>query len=178
MFILVVGGAASGKSEYAENLCMRMGESESKLYVATMEPYGKEAKERILRHREMRREKSFDTLEKYRKLKEGTDEAAGYKTILVECLATLLANELFTDEAYYDNIVEGIDALGAISTNLILITSKIFSDGRLYDEGTMAYMRALAMLNRHFADLADVVVEVVCGIPVVLKGEEAIYEYI
>ena len=42
MFTLVVGGAASGKSEYAEQLILRAG-ALPRYYVATMEPFGAEA---------------------------------------------------------------------------------------------------------------------------------------
>ena len=50
MFTLVVGGAASGKSEYAEQLILRAG-ALPRYYVATMEPFGAEARARIARHR-------------------------------------------------------------------------------------------------------------------------------
>ena len=49
MLVLVTGGAASGKSEHAEKIvCAR---AHSKLYLATMQPFGKSARARIARHR-------------------------------------------------------------------------------------------------------------------------------
>ncbi len=65
MFILVLGASASGKSEYAENLCVKLAKGAQKLYVATMEPYGEDAAFRIKRHRTLRAKKGFDTLERY-----------------------------------------------------------------------------------------------------------------
>lgn len=166
MLIMILGGAASGKSEYAENLCMRL--SASKLYIATMEPYGEEALKRIERHRSMRKQKGFDTLEQYRELSEA--EVKGYDTVLLECMSTLLANEFFTGEDYYGNIMNGIEKLRNSCRHLVVITNRVFSDGEAYGEETVSYMEALAGINRSLAALADVVVEVVYSIPVILKG--------
>lgn len=168
MLTVIIGGAASGKSEFAEGLCMRL--STSKLYVATMEPYGEEALQRIKRHTEMRKTKGFDTLEKYTKLYEC--DIQGYDTVLLECMSTLLANEYFTDPLYYDNIMNSIRKLTTSCNNLVLITNKIFSDGENYGEETMGYMEALGRINRALTASADAVIEVIYSIPVILKGEE------
>ncbi len=54
MLILVTGGAASGKSAYAEALFKRLSGSAPRFYVATMRPFGAEAAARIERHRKQR----------------------------------------------------------------------------------------------------------------------------
>lgn len=168
MLVMILGGAASGKSEYAEALCMRL--SANKLYIATMEPYGEEALKRIERHTQMRKKKGFDTLEKYTRLYEC--EIKGYDTVLLECMSTLLANEFFTDEKYYENIFEGITKVKNSCNNLVVITNKVFSDGEEYENETKKYMEALGKVNVSLASSAEVVIEVVCGIPIVIKGEE------
>lgn len=168
MLILIIGGAASGKSEFAESLCMSL--SSKKLYIATMEPYGEEALKRIKRHTEMRKTKGFDTLEKYKRLFEC--EIKDYDTVLLECMSTLLANEFFTEENYFDNIVTGITKINHSCDNLVVITNKIFSDGETYEKETQQYMEALGKINCRLASYADVVIEVVYGIPVIIKGEE------
>ena len=62
MLVLVAGGAASGKSEHAEKIvCAR---AHSKLYLATMQPFGKSARARIARHRKLREGKGFYTVER------------------------------------------------------------------------------------------------------------------
>lgn len=50
MFTLIVGGAASGKSEYAEQLAVA-APAARRFYVATMQPWGEETRQRIARHR-------------------------------------------------------------------------------------------------------------------------------
>jgi adenosylcobinamide kinase/adenosylcobinamide-phosphate guanylyltransferase len=168
MLIMVIGGAASGKSEYVEGLCMRL--SGQKLYIATMEPYGEEALQRIERHTRMRKSKGFDTLEKYTRLSEC--EINGYKTVLLECMSTLLANEFFTDENYYENIFTGIMKLKENCKNLVVITNQVFSDGEIYGKETQQYMEALGRVNCSLAAYSDMVINVVFGIPIIIKGEE------
>ena len=62
MLTLVLGGSASGKSEYAEQLVLEAGAG-PRFYIATMEPYDEECLRRISRHRAMRASKGFETLE-------------------------------------------------------------------------------------------------------------------
>ncbi len=173
MFVLVLGASASGKSEYAENQCMALAKGAQKLYVATMEPYGEDAAFRIARHRTLRATKGFDTLERYHALAECTPKEVSYHTILLECMSTLLANEYFApggSATYETAILQGIAHLQAHSSNLVVMSNKVFTDGVAYVADTMAYLRALAQLNTTLAQQADVVVEVCCGIPRVLKG--------
>ena len=61
---LVIGAAASGKSAYAESLCL--GHDGPRVYMATMEPFGEEGARRIARHRALREGKGFSTLERTR----------------------------------------------------------------------------------------------------------------
>ena len=68
MLYLVTGGSGSGKSEYAEKLAVhlreRLGSEAGRLYyVATMYSYDRECDKRIARHRLMRRDKGFSTIE-------------------------------------------------------------------------------------------------------------------
>ena len=61
MLILVVGGAASGKSAFAESLACQG--ALPRVYIATMQAMDEECEIRIARHREMRAGKGFSTLE-------------------------------------------------------------------------------------------------------------------
>ena len=61
MLTLVVGGAASGKSEYAERLVLQT--ALPRYYLATMQVWDAECAARVEKHRRMRAEKQFETLE-------------------------------------------------------------------------------------------------------------------
>ena len=173
MLVLVTGGAASGKSARAEDIVCRLANGRPMLYVAAMEPSGEEAQRRIARHRALRAGKGFDTLEHAKRF-DRLRVPAGYEAALFECMSNALANELFSPDGAGENwknsILSGVDALAEACPHVVLETNEVFSDGRTYDAGTMAYLRALGQLNLLLAQRADVVVESVCGIPVMRKG--------
>ena len=51
------------------------------------------------------------------------------------------------------------------------MTNEVFSGGAEYEGDTLSYIKELAALNRETAARADLAVELVCGLPNVLKGE-------
>ena len=168
MLTLVIGGAGSGKSAFAEALvCRRNGK---KLYLATMLPRGAEAQTRIEKHRAQRAGRGFETLERGLDLEHAAIPAGA--DILLEDLSNLLANEIFDPAGGgVDAARRGIEHLISKSDNLTVVTNEIFSDGADYDAESLRYMRLLAELNREIAARADLAVELVCGLPNVLKGE-------
>ena len=171
MLILVTGGSGSGKSEFAENLVLRLNQKPY-LYLATMYPFDEECHQRIARHRRMRAEKEFETLECYTGLK-GCD-VGGYGTVLLECMSNLTANEMYQEggagERCVQAVLEGVCRVSGQCENLVIVSNEIFSDGIEYDEETRRYQRYLGTINQEIAKLSDLVVEVVYSIPVVYKG--------
>lgn len=170
MLILVTGGAASGKSEYAESLFAGM--KGKFYYVATMHGSpDKETQDRIRRHRVMRDGKGFITLEQETDI--GSLPVANADGIIVECMSNLLANEMY--DAKRKNavsfILEGIDRLCEKCHNIVLVTLESGMDGGEYDAFTNKYIADMGRLNTELAKRAGRVVEVVCSIPVCIKGE-------
>ena len=84
MLILVTGGSGSGKSAFAESVVMGL-KTRPNLYIATMYPFDEECHRRIARHRLMRRDKGFETLECYTGLKDAKIPSSG--TTLLECMS-------------------------------------------------------------------------------------------
>ena len=174
MMILVVGGAGSGKSEYAENLIGYLAEGGRKYYIATMKCSDDESLRRVEKHRLMRKDKGFITIEQPVDI-DKAGESGGGGELLLECVSNLAANEMFSDggiiskEQIAEKIVSGIDKINNEASVLVVVTNNIFEDGICYDTATEEYIKALGMINRQLAEMADQVVEVVCGIPVILK---------
>lgn len=167
MFTLVIGGAASGKSEYAESRVVRL--PERRIYLATMRPWDQECRARIARHRRLRQDKGFETLERYTDLA-GAEVPAG-ANVLLECMSNLTANELYDPEGGgQEAVLRGVDALLARCGHLTVVTNEVFSGGTACEEDTLRYLRALARINRLLAARADTVAEVICGLPNYLKG--------
>ena len=62
MMIVVTGGSGSGKSAYAERQILQLGDM-PRYYIATMENRDDESQKRVDRHRAMRADKRFETVE-------------------------------------------------------------------------------------------------------------------
>ncbi len=170
MLTLVSGGAASGKSEYAESLVLA-SPARPRVYVATMEVRDAESRARVRRHRNMRRDKGFCTVEAPRDLEHAVLPAGG--VALLECMSNLCANECFGPEGFegaYDRIWRGICHLTAVCADVVIVSNELFSDGITYAPETERYLSLLANLNRAISQKADRVAEVCCGIPVLWKG--------
>ena len=177
----MIGGSASGKSDFAERHVLSLGADGPKIYIATMAPFGEEAQARIARHHAMRRDRGFETIECYRS--PGKICLPENSNVLLEDLGNLLANELFSDaqsdisnprktwKIVSDRIAEEIESLLSVCAHLTIVTNEVFSGGKNYEEETLAYMRALARINRRLAKKADVAAELVCGLPNYLKTE-------
>ena len=173
MMILVTGGSGSGKSAYAEDRVLSLGDGR-RIYIATMYPFDLESKRRIDRHRRMRAGKGFETVERYTNLKELV--LPKDSTVLLECMSNLAANEMFNEDGAKENtvdeIMEGIRLLKDHVKNLVVVTNEIFSEVSSYEGETGMYRIYLGEINRRMAEMADEVYEVVYGIPVLVKGGE------
>ena len=158
MLTLVIGGAASGKSAYAEHLAVQNGGP--RYYLATMQVWDTECAARVAKHRAMRAQKQFAT---------------------VECPQNLhlAANELYRPDGSClppkqaaEKMLAGIEAIAAQCNHLIIVSNEVFSGGADYAGETDLYLQALAMVNNAVAAKADAVCRVVCGLPVYYKGGE------
>lgn len=189
MLHIVYGGSASGKSSYAESFAMSLQGDGRLLYIATMYPYkwnttelDPETIQRIERHRAMRADKGFDTVECYRHVEHIV--AKRQDVLLLECMSNLLANEMYlepdsnagsdmaeTMSPVSNKIVQALIDLSTRVQELVIVTNDVFSDGGslTYDESTREYVKNLAEINCALAREAATVTEVVCGIPVIVK---------
>ena len=121
------------------------------------------------------------------------------RSALLECMSNLVANEMFppvdasdTKEAAvkkealdepdnmrdYENtlislvskkVLKEVSILSENVAELVIVTNNVFEDGVCYDESTMDYIKAMGIVNRGLAAMAESVVEVVAGIPVAVK---------
>ncbi len=76
------------------------------------------------------------------------------------------------DAEFALKIMKDILYLARKSKHLIVVTNNVFEDGIEYDAATAGYMEVLGKVNEGLAEAADVVVEVVAGLPVTVKGAE------
>lgn len=179
MMTMIIGGSGSGKSAYAESYVDSVSEGEKKYYLATMRVYDEEGCKKIKRHQMLRSGKGFDTIEQptdIEKALKGMD--AGKKAALLECISNLTANEMFSgelpqaEEVVIEKVVNGIKALQEELTHLVIVSNNVFEDGKVYDDTTSAYIRAMGRINEELAKMAEEVIEVVVGIPIIMKSRD------
>lgn len=177
MLILITGGSGSGKSAYAEQMVLDQGDA-TRYYIATMRPWDKECEQRIARHRLMRADKGFETIECYQDLH--LLELEPDSVILLECMSNLTAGEFYRkDTSHEDDGIEGVKTrimrgilhLQKQAKALMIVTNEVFSDGVDYDRETRVYQQILGAINQELAKLADQVIEVVYGIPVIIRNK-------
>lgn len=170
MLHVITGGSGSGKSAFAEEQVLKAGQK-NRIYIATMIPYGEDGRQRVERHRELRKEKQFETMECYKQL--AALQIPEHSVVLLECMSNLVANEIFEPDGAHERtveaVMEGIRHLTKYAEQLIIVTNEIFSDGISYDSEMQNYLCALGTVNQRMAELADQVTEVVYGIPVKIK---------
>lgn len=170
MMHIITGGSGSGKSAYAESRVLAAGEG-TRIYIATMIPYGEEGKQRVERHRRLRQAKQFGTIECYTGLAGLT--VPDNSIVLLECMSNLVANEMYEKNGAGEQTVEavsrGIRCLKEQAKHLFVVTNEVFSDGITYDAWTKRYLSYLGAVNQKLAEYADTVTEVVYGIPVKIK---------
>jgi adenosylcobinamide kinase/adenosylcobinamide-phosphate guanylyltransferase len=163
---LVLGGARSGKSRYAESLIAAL--PPPWIYVATAQALDDEMAARIIAHR-ARRGAGWSTVEVPRDLAVIL-AAHGNTPILVDCLTLWLSNLMMADadiEAEFDRLGE---ALAKAAAPVVLVANEVGS-GIVPDNALARRFRDLqGGLNQRIAALADHVVLVVAGLPLFVKG--------
>ena len=178
MFHLITGGSGSGKSEYAENMILQYHDKQKSLYyIATMEPFGNETKQKIERHRQMRAGKGFKTLECYTELETFAKTFDfGQGSVLLECMSNLTANEIYhnlgsnlSEASMAQRLFDGVKMLIKKCEHLFVVTNEVCSECTEDTTEMQCYKRVLSAVNCKLAMEADCVTEVVYGIPVKIK---------
>jgi adenosylcobinamide kinase / adenosylcobinamide-phosphate guanylyltransferase len=167
---LVIGGARSGKSRYAEGVIATLRPSWQPpcIYVATAEAGDEEMTARIATHRS-RRGSDWHTVEAPRALAAALNSCAT-APVLVDCLTLWLSNLLLVD-ADVETEIAGLEkALASIAAPVVLVTNDVGS-GVVPDYPLGRRFRDWqGILNQRVAALADRVVLMVAGLPLPVKG--------
>ena len=177
---LVLGGARSGKSDFAQEMAGQMGKK-SVLFVATAEAGDREMERRIQKHRDAR-PPHWHTLEAPRDVGRAILDLTAensFEVVLVDCM-TLLASNLLVDvkdpfveevEANLMREVEGLIGCAAELPASFIVVSNEVGCGVVppYPLGR-AYRDLLGRANKTLAEAADEVILLVAGIPRTIKS--------
>ena len=163
---LVLGGARSGKSRFAENLLEAY--AGQRIYLATAEPGDEEMRARIADHRQ-RRGEGWRTVEAPLDVASAIT-GAGEDAVLLDCLTLWLAN-LMSGGRDVREATEGLGkALAGVRAPVVLVSNEVGSG--IVPDNTLArrFRDAQGRLNQRIASIADRVILVVAGLPLVVKG--------
>lgn len=165
---LVLGGASSGKSKFAEQLVTSIGGA--KVYVATAQAFDSEMKNKIAAHRAMRGE-GWLTIEEPVNLGQVLADRDDTQILLLECATLWLTNLILSD---IDTDTEQGNLLAAIADCAcpIVVVSNEAGLGIVPDNALSRKFRvAQGRLNQALAAEADLAVMVTAGLPQVMKGQ-------
>lgn len=176
--ILILGGARSGKSSYAERLASELG-GPAVLYVATAQAFDDEMRTRIVAHRAAR-PADWRTLEAPRLTAVPLAEAIGdAAVVLVDCITLLTSNAILAlgdeptaaaaEEAVNQEVSALLAVYGAGAATWIVVSNEVglglvppYPLGRIYRD-------ALGRANQRLAAAADQVLFMVAGLPLTVK---------
>ncbi len=167
--ILVLGGARSGKTGFAERLAMRLGESP--LYLATAEVLDPEMRDRVATHRRQRQGR-FATLEEPLEVTNAIASAAKeHDVILVDCLTLWITNMLSAGADVAGQVEELAAALPDIHRTRVILVSNEVGLGIVPDNPLARTFRDLAgAAHQRLGEICSDVYFVAAGLPLTLKG--------
>lgn len=165
---LVLGGAASGKSTFAESLVLQSGNTP--VYLATAQVFDDEMAAKIARHRQMRGT-GWTTIEEPLDLTPVLAQITPDQTVLIDC-ATLWLTNVILGEHDLDAHTNALLAAIAACQGPVVVVSNEVGQGIVPDNAlSRKFRNAQGRLNQQIAGKADLVVAVMAGLPLVLKGQ-------
>lgn len=165
---LVIGGARSGKSTFAESLIRAT--NRPRRYIATSEAWDDEMRARIAQHKADRGE-NWTTVEAPLDLGPALAAAGAGEAVLVDCATLWLTNHLLAD---HDLVAEAdclLAALAACPAPVVIVSNE--TGWGIVPENALArrFRDEQGRLNQRLAAQAALVVTVIAGLPLVLKGQ-------
>lgn len=166
---LILGGARSGKSRFAEQTAL--AQPDPVHYIATAEPADSEMTERIQHHRANRSER-FTTHECPHDLAEAV-QRLDHKahTLVVDCLTLWLSNWIEAEhDAWLDQRQNLLNALTRAEATVVLVSNEVGLGVVPMGAISRRFVDEAGRLHQDIAHLADRVTFVVAGLPQELKS--------
>ncbi|MBO9450892.1 bifunctional adenosylcobinamide kinase/adenosylcobinamide-phosphate guanylyltransferase [Tropicibacter sp. R16_0] len=167
-FTFVFGGAASGKSAYAEQLVVSSGKT--RFYLATSQVFDAEMQAKIDRHI-LQRGAGWHTIEAPLELAETLSELTADDVCLIDCATMWLSNHLLAESDLEPAQDRLLDAIADTPASVVVVSNEV-GHGIVPDNALARKFReAQGRLNIALAAKADLVISVTVGLPQLLKGQ-------
>lgn len=165
---LVLGGAASGKSGFAENLVLQTNLSPT--YIATAQIFDEEMAAKVSRHRETRGTR-WTTIEDPLDIAGALSQAKVQSPVLIDCATLWLTNVILGDLDVDAQTHAFLSAVARHHAPVVVVSNEV-GHGIVPDNALARRFRnAQGRLNQQIAAQADLVVAVMAGLPLALKGQ-------
>ena len=163
----ILGGAASGKSAFAERLCVNS--TKDRVYWATAHIFDTEMREKVSRHLTLRGS-DWTTVEEPETASRVLSDLSSAQICLMDCATMWLTNHLLADHDLTEAESELLTAIDACRADLVIVSNE--TGLGIVPENALArrFREAQGRLNIALAARADRVVQVTAGLPLVLKG--------
>ncbi len=166
-FTLVLGGAGSGKSAFAEGLIT--GSGRSAVYVATAQIWDDEMADKVARHRSMRGN-GWRTVEEPLDIGQALSGVAAKDAVLIDCATLWLTNVILSDADLLQAEAGLFAAIDRCPAPIVIVSNEV-GQGIVPDNAlSRRFRNAQGRLNQRLAARAALVVVVMAGLPLVLKG--------
>jgi adenosylcobinamide kinase/adenosylcobinamide-phosphate guanylyltransferase len=165
---LVLGGASSGKSVFAEGLVA--AQSDARLYLATAGAHDAEMRARRARHR-ARRGPEWRTIEAPLDPGPALASARAGEAVLIDCATMWLSNHLLSKSDLAQAEAALLDALARCAAPVVVVSNEVGLSVVPDNALARRFQAAQGALNQRLAARADLVVNVIAGLPQVLKGQ-------
>ena len=165
---LVLGGAASGKSAYAEGLVR--GAPGARVYLATAEGIDEEMRAKIAAHRAARASDGWRTVEAPLDLAGALAGAGAGDIVLLDCATLWLSNVMLAGRDWQAEAAGLIAALAACPALVVVVSNETGQGVVPENKLARGFRAAQGQLNQQLAAEAGFVAVVMAGLPLVLKG--------
>lgn len=164
---MVTGGARSGKSRFAENLVI--GSGCRRIYLATAEAWDTEMAARIAAHRDQRGP-GWRTVEAPHDPGAVLAGVAADEVVLLDCATLWLTNRMLAEADVAAESAALLAAVQGCAGRVVVVTNEL--GWSIVPENALAraFRDAQGRLNQSLAGAAGLVVAVISGLPLVLKG--------
>jgi adenosylcobinamide kinase/adenosylcobinamide-phosphate guanylyltransferase len=166
--ILILGGARSGKSRYAEKLAVESGQEV--VYIATGYAGDEEMANRIARHRERRPAEWLTVEEGYALGHALQTHADPNRCLIVDCLTLWLSNLLAnSDECFHQERTALLEILPALPGTICLVGNEVGQGIVPVNPLARRFVDEAGWLHQDLAQFCERVVWIVAGLPLLLK---------
>jgi len=164
---LVLGGASSGKSAFAENLVISTGKTA--IYLATGEAGDAEMADRIARHQRARGD-GWRTVEVALDVAGELEKLSADSAVLLDCATLWLSNHMLAESDVLAEQSRLLAALERCAAPVVVVSNEVGLGGVAATTLARQFAQGQGALNIAIAARADTVVLITAGLPQVLKG--------